>query len=282
MTASKSGAGGARAKGSASPPEIDRDKMRDALRIIGDEYVFYILDEAIDLLPPDELAKLVGQYIEFERLRPDAGASATKRSLLEEVKDFDNASRAKKYYVSFNVNSKNCMESSTGTRAFIAECRRQLDPCVAHASKGPAAETREAFDTIFALLRHIDEGNDDVVFVADEGGSWQVGVDWGKVVPAWFRCLSKSAEPSEFASAVVATVDGFEEYSRDAYFAAARKSRPRNSARRSTRLWPRLPRGAGEGLPVAFAARACAAREAQCGSRRPPEALEFFDLGDAC
>jgi len=74
------------------------------------------------------------------------------------------------------------------------------------ASKGAAAETREAFDTIFALLRHIDEGNDDVVFVADEGGSWQVGVDWGKVVPAWFRCLSKSAEPSEFASVVVTTI----------------------------------------------------------------------------
>ncbi|HXN31268.1 MAG TPA: hypothetical protein VN894_05375, partial [Polyangiaceae bacterium] len=156
---------------SASPPEIDRDKLRDALRIIGDEYVFYMLDEAIDLLPPDKLAKLVGQYIELERLRPDAGASATQRSLLEEVKAFDIASRAKKYFVSFHVNSKNCMESPTGTRAFIAECRRQLHRCIAHASKGAAAETREAFDTIFALLRHIDEGNDDVVFFADEGGS---------------------------------------------------------------------------------------------------------------
>ncbi len=222
ITASKSRAGGARAKGSASPPEIDRDKLRDALRIIGDEYVFSTLDEAIDLLPPDKLAKLVGPYIELERLRPVASASATQRSLLEEVKDFDTASRAKKYYVSFSVNSTNCMESSTGTRAFIAECRRQFDRCIAHASKGAAAETREAFDTIFALLQHIDEGNDDVVFFADEGGSWQVGVDWRKVFPAWFRCLSKSADPSEFASAVT-TMDGFEECSRDTYFAVARK-----------------------------------------------------------
>jgi len=50
------------------------------------------------------------------------------------VEAFDAASRAGKYYVSFNVNSKNCMESSTGTRAFIAECRRQLERCVAHAT----------------------------------------------------------------------------------------------------------------------------------------------------
>jgi hypothetical protein len=92
------------------------------------------------LLPPDKLAKLVGQYIQLERLRPDAGADATKRSLLEDVKAFDTASRARKYYVSFNVNSKNYSETSTGTRAFIAEFRRQLDRCVAHASKGAEAE----------------------------------------------------------------------------------------------------------------------------------------------
>jgi len=126
--------------------------------------------------------------------------------------------------VSFNVNSKNYTETSTGTRAFIAECRRQLDRCVARAHSGAAAETREAFDTIFALLRDIDEGHDDIVFFADEGGSWQVGIDWRKVFPAWFRCLARSAQPEDFASAVVVTVDAFEEHSRGTYFAAARKS----------------------------------------------------------
>jgi hypothetical protein len=40
---------------------------------------------------------------------------------------------------------------------------------------------------------------------------------------AWFRCLSKSAEASEVADAVVATLDAFEEFSRDTYFAAARE-----------------------------------------------------------
>ncbi len=224
MTAPRRAARPGRAKTASASPEIDRGKLRDALRTIGDEYVFYMLDEAIDLLPPDKLAKLVGQYIQLERLRPDAGATATKDSLLEDVKAFDAASRAKKYYVSFNVNSKNYMESSTGTRAFIAECRRLLERCVAESNKVAPAETRAAFDTIFALLRHIDEGHDDVVFFADEGGSWQVGVDWRKVFPAWFRCLSLSAEPPEFADAVVATVDAFEEYSRDTYFAAARKT----------------------------------------------------------
>ena len=30
---------------------IDRDKLRAAVRKLGNEYVFYMLDEAIDLLP---------------------------------------------------------------------------------------------------------------------------------------------------------------------------------------------------------------------------------------
>ena len=43
--------------------EIDRDKLRTAFRRLGDESVFYMLDEAIDLLPPAKLAKLVGRYL---------------------------------------------------------------------------------------------------------------------------------------------------------------------------------------------------------------------------
>lgn len=224
MTAPRARSG--RSKAPQVVPEIDQAKLRDALRTIGNEYVFYMLDEALDLLPPDKLAKLVGQYIQLERLRPDAEARAVPQSVLEAVKVFDAESRAGKYYVSFNVNSKNCMETSTGTRAFIAACRRQLDRCVSQATNGTAdtaVEARDAFDTLFALLRHIDEGHDDIVFFADEGGSWQVCIDWGKVFPAWFRCLSKVAGAAEFADAVVEIVDAFAAFSRDRYFAAARK-----------------------------------------------------------
>jgi hypothetical protein len=55
-----------------------------------------------------------------------------------------------------------------------------------------------AFDTIFGLLDHVDECREDVVFFADEAGSWQVGVDWDKVLPPWFRVLSSTAEPQEY------------------------------------------------------------------------------------
>jgi hypothetical protein len=59
-----------------------------------------MLDDAIELLPPAKLAKLVRPYLDVKQLRPDA---PDKKSLLTEVGAFDRASRAGTYYESFNV-----------------------------------------------------------------------------------------------------------------------------------------------------------------------------------
>jgi len=84
----------------ASASGIDLDKLRVALRRLGDEYVFYILDALIDVVPPAELEKVVSGYIDVSQLRPDPRG---KQSLLAEVRAFDAASRAGRYYESFNA-----------------------------------------------------------------------------------------------------------------------------------------------------------------------------------
>jgi hypothetical protein len=199
---------------------IDRDKLRAAVRRLGDEYVFYMLDDAIDLLPPTKLVKLVSGYLDVKLLRPDAPG---KKNLLADVRAFDAASRAGKYYESFNVNSKNFMDKSTGTRAFIADCNRLLDRCVSQAPKGDVAVIREAIEIILGLLRYIDECNDDVIFFADEAGSWQVGVDWAKVLPALFVCLSRTTAADEYARRVLEVVDEFDKHDRGKHLASARR-----------------------------------------------------------
>ena len=40
------------------PAGINRDKLRAAVRKLGPEYVFYMLDDAIDLLPPAKLHQI--------------------------------------------------------------------------------------------------------------------------------------------------------------------------------------------------------------------------------
>ena len=199
---------------------IDRDKLRVAIRRMGNQYVYHMLDDAIELLPPSTLAKLAGQYLDVKSLESDP---KVKKHLLDQVSVFEKASLAGDYYESFSVNSKNYREMSAGTQAWIAECERLLDRCVTEVAKGKPGETREAIETIFGLLRHIDECLDDVIFFADEGGSWQVGVDWRKVLPAWFVCLSATTEPDEYAGRVIEVVDEFVKYDRDKHLLVARQ-----------------------------------------------------------
>ncbi|MGA8053664.1 MAG: hypothetical protein WCA12_07345, partial [Burkholderiales bacterium] len=208
---------------SRQPVKIDRDKLRAAVRKLGHECVFYMLDDAIDLLPPAKLHKIAKKYLDLKGLRP-VSDKGPKANLLAEVKAFEKASRAGEYYESFMVTSKNYMEQSTGTTAWIAECRRLLDRCVAEEKKGTPADVREAFDIIFGLLDYIDECNDDVIFFADEGGSWQVGADWDRVLPPWFRVLSATAAPEEYAARITSLLNHHYNYGRDKMLSIARKT----------------------------------------------------------
>jgi len=149
--------------------EIDRDKLRAAIRKLPDEYLFYMLDDAIDQLPRANLRTIVGKYLDLRRLRPDSG-QARKASLLADVTAFETASLAGDYYESFDVNSKNFMEKSRGTTGWIAECRRLLDRCVEQAKTADPAEVFQAFGIIFGLLDRIDECRQDIIFFADDGG----------------------------------------------------------------------------------------------------------------
>jgi hypothetical protein len=180
---------------SEEPATIDRGKLRAAIRRLGPEYVFYMLDETIDLLPPAELEEIAKKYIDLNGLRTDSNGQP-RTTLLADVSAFDKASRAGQCYESFMVNSGNFTAQSTGTTAWIATCHRLLDRCVAEEKMMAPTEIRAAFDTLFGLLDYIDQGNDDVIFFADEGGAWQVDVDWAKVLPSWFRVMSATVTPA--------------------------------------------------------------------------------------
>ena len=182
-----------------------------------------MLDDAIELLPLAKLHQIAKKYLDLNRLRPDTEEAAIA-SLLTAVKLFEKASLAGEYYESFGVNSQNSTQQSAGTSAWIAEFRRLLDRYVMNAKKSNPAEVREAMDSLFGLLNHIDKGDDDIIFFADEGGSWQVGVDWAKVLPVWFKVLSATAEPEEYAERITALLSCHYRRGRDKMLAIARRT----------------------------------------------------------
>jgi hypothetical protein len=122
------------------------------------------------------------------------------------------------------VNSRNYMEKSRGTETFIAEHSRLVDACLRAEQNGELETAAEGLGLLIDLMREIDQCRDDIVFFADEAGSWQVGVLWDRVLPAWFRSLSPTTEPYEWAETVVDALNDFASYQMDEILAAARKA----------------------------------------------------------
>jgi hypothetical protein len=203
---------------SGAPRDLER--LRRALRALRRGDLLIIAERAAELIPQAKLGALFGGFV---RIDSQIQANGAPVSVLVEVQKFHTTALAGKYYQDFSVNSRNFMERSAGTDAFIADFDRLLGKCVRAADTGPQGAVREAFELLFGLLRHIDEAPDDVIFFADEAGSWQVGVDWRTVFPAYFRRLAETATADEFATTVDRAIADFADHARPHHLAAAVK-----------------------------------------------------------
>ena len=199
---------------------LDLEKLRVALHRMSRDQLLIVAERAADLVPRAKLSTLVGDLVPLKTLGKTKTGTA---SLLDEVNEFRAASLRGEYYDSFDVNSKNYMEKSRGTETFIAEFARVLTRCVRAAAKGPLTQVREAFDLLFGLVRRVDDSPDEVIFFADEGGSYELGIDWRSVLSAYFRCLAKTASAEEFSREVDSVISDFAKYDRPRHLAAARR-----------------------------------------------------------
>lgn len=205
---------------SDSAPAIDRDKVRAEARKLDGTGLRVWLDRAIDMLPDEALPDLIEDYVWLKDILAD---EATPPDLLHAVRRFHRESLAGRYYQDFNVNSRNFMEKSRGTELFIAEHSRLLDACMKADRRGDVEVVREGLRLLIDLMRQIDECRDDIIFFADEAGSWQVGMDWKKVLPVWFRSLAPGADPYDWAEDVIDALNAFAGPDLDALLEAARE-----------------------------------------------------------
>jgi len=72
-----------------------------------------------------------------------------------------------------------------------------LDRCVAEAETLEPGEVCSAYELLFDLLREIDRCERDIVFWADEGGTWNFMIPWTRVLLPYFRSLTKVMSPPE-------------------------------------------------------------------------------------
>jgi hypothetical protein len=177
-----------------------------------------LAQRAVEMVPQSALPLLVEDMLEAP-LNLESTPAAP--SLLEEVRSFHAQSMAGAFYEDFDVNSHTCGDQSNGTDAFIAEFDRLASRCVRDAGAEPGQTVAQAFEVLFSLLRYIEECNDDVLFFADEGGAWSVGVNWSKVLPAYFLCVARFASAEDFAQRVFRIVVDFVGFDQQRYWAQA-------------------------------------------------------------
>jgi hypothetical protein len=179
-----------------SDTKFNRYQVRHAIRQMGDEYIFYLLDDAISLLSEAQLRELIAPYTDPEQFIVD---DVQKEEVLTEVLAFQKASLAGEYYEETPTRKANWGENSRGTISWIADFRRLLDRCVAESKETSGAEVCTAFDILFGLLDSLDGRTGEGMVFAEECGSWMVGIEWNRVLPAWFQVLAASTEASVFA-----------------------------------------------------------------------------------
>lgn len=165
-----------------------------------------MLERAIELLPATRLPAFIEGYATPSELTMSPASPST---LLPRVRRFHEDSLAGKYWEGFNVNSKNFMQQSRGTMNWIDACGRHMAAAVDAVGVGDPLQTRTAFELLFSMLAELDTGSDRIIFFADEGGSWQVGIDWDRVIPAWCDVMAATSDADEYATSARSVIGAF-------------------------------------------------------------------------
>ncbi len=191
--------------------QIDRDKVLERAELLDRDDLLILLSRAFDRLDDPEVFDVVWDYVHAEDvvLRDAEGTD-----FLSQIEAFHAKAVRGGFYQSFDVNSRNYMQKSAGTENFIAAHHRHTERCVRAAQGGHHDDARKGFELLVDLVRRIDDNPDDIVFFADEAGSWQLGVRWEQLIDAWAATISH-LDPDAWAEYVDEHVLWVEYYERD-------------------------------------------------------------------
>lgn len=164
----------------------DSSDIRAELRTLCRSSLLVIAERTAELLPADQLSSLLGDFVKVEAASCEAPLPVA--ALLDDVRKFVDAAMAGHYYETVEIKNRCRQEQFTGTDAFVVEFDRLVRRCTHVANDEEFVEVLTSVELLLALLRQIDEGNDDVLFFVDEGGSSAIGVNWRAVLLTYFKC----------------------------------------------------------------------------------------------
>ncbi|MBT3220317.1 MAG: hypothetical protein HN348_14615 [Proteobacteria bacterium] len=200
--------------------KLDWDIVRPELRKMSTGDLLGMVGRAYELISVEQVPYVLGRCVPLDKLS-DEEARLGDRSLCEKAIQFYTDSVEGRYYESFDVNSKNCTHLSDGTETWIDEALLFFERATAASRVGSHREAREVFELLWDLFDRID-AIENIVFFADEHGSWQVWVDYRKVLPAYFASLAATIDGATFGPRVMEIIERHDRGQRNEGIAEAR------------------------------------------------------------
>lgn len=203
-------------------PGAPSSRLQAALHRMRRTELLILLERALDRLPAAVLREVLADYLPAEALAAEPAERPKGRrtgALLAQVRAFHGASRRGEYYEEV-ANAAAKTNHTAGTNRWITRCTKLLDEALQLTEHDPG-EARLAFELLFELLRRIEYGDEDIIFLGD-GGLRAVSIGWAKVLPAYFRCLAACVTPKEYVQLVENAIADFIESDRPPYLAQAR------------------------------------------------------------
>lgn len=186
---------------------VNHDKVWAVIRHVPREGLLLLLSRGVKYLPVSALEAVFGQHAHPHQVGDVEEPETT--ALLEQVRDFVESALRGDFYQDFFVNSRNSTDKAAKTQEFGARLDLIFDRLIAEANRTVATEICTAYELLLTLLREIDKFDRDIVFFADEGGTWQLSIDWKRVLPPYFRCLAEIHDWQEFECRALAAIDEF-------------------------------------------------------------------------
>lgn len=185
--------------------DVTRDwKIWNAIRDLNRESLLIHLARTLGEVSPEALEEFIDGP---NRGRRAGDEDVPPRTLTEAVEAFCRAARSRCYYQELWLQGQPSSLNSPKTEDFGARLTLLFDLCMDHAETGEPREACEAFEKLFDLLREIDRfERDDIVFWADEPGTWQLGLEWSQILPPYLACLRRIVGPEELEARARASV----------------------------------------------------------------------------
>ena len=140
--------------------------LEPALRKLRKDDLLQVLHDAYQELPASRVVSVFGVYVDLLALESPltSAKGAAPGRLVKAVERFHTDSLAGQYYESFNVNSKNFMDTSEGTDLWISECNHLFDDCVQLSAKGYICRNQRII-ALLTLLRIFQQFSQEIFYI---------------------------------------------------------------------------------------------------------------------